>query len=116
MQLLARRWAPTYIAFAFDDVEFARYYNNAWNGWYEWQGLGSSSAPFDQPFYIIFNLAIGGSWPGSSNGATPSVAPMYIDWCAAGVVFRLRVCMHDMCILRDCSSNYASAAAVTLNK
>ncbi|MFR3923403.1 MAG: family 16 glycosylhydrolase [Dysosmobacter welbionis] len=25
----------------------------------------SYPAPFDQPFYIILNLAVGGDWPGS---------------------------------------------------
>lgn len=26
-------------------------------------------APFDQPFYIIINVAVGGDWPGGVNNA-----------------------------------------------
>ena len=36
--------------------------------WYsvtEGQGEITYPAPFDQPFYIILNLAVGGSWPGN---------------------------------------------------
>lgn len=37
------------------------------NDWYsttENQGTVTYPAPFDQPFYVIFNLAVGGSWVG----------------------------------------------------
>lgn len=41
--------------------------------WYsatEDQGEITYPAPFDQPFYIILNLAVGGSWPGNPDETT----------------------------------------------
>ncbi|MDH3265496.1 MAG: glycoside hydrolase family 16 protein, partial [Gammaproteobacteria bacterium] len=37
-------------------------------------------APFDQPFHILFNLAVGGDFPGSPDGSTPFPATMEVDW------------------------------------
>lgn len=35
---------------------------------------------FDQPMYVLLNLAVGGSWPGPPNAATPDPALMLVDW------------------------------------
>lgn len=43
------------------------------NDWYsatEGQGEITYPAPFDQPFYIILNLAVGGNWPGNPDEST----------------------------------------------
>lgn len=43
------------------------------NDWYsatEGQGEITYPAPFDQPFYIILNLAVGGNWPGNPDETT----------------------------------------------
>ena len=43
------------------------------NDWYsvtEGQGEVTYPAPFDQPFYIILNLAVGGNWPGNPDETT----------------------------------------------
>jgi beta-glucanase (GH16 family) len=40
-------------------------------------------APFDQPFYFIFNIAVGGNWPGSEGaGSVPddSVMQLLVDY------------------------------------
>ena len=40
-------------------------------------------APFDQPFHFMFNLAVGGSWPGTAGAGTmPSntVMQMMVDY------------------------------------
>lgn len=37
-------------------------------------------APFDQPFYILLNLAVGGNFPGSPNAATSFPAVMEVDY------------------------------------
>ena len=54
------------------------------NDWYsatEGQGEITYPAPFDQPFYIILNLAVGGNWPGSPDETTNiAQAAMYIDY------------------------------------
>ena len=46
-----------------------------------WSSAGGAyPAPFDQPIYVLFNLAVGGSFPGSPDGTTPSPATMEVDW------------------------------------
>ncbi|MFY9343331.1 MAG: glycoside hydrolase family 16 protein [Planctomycetota bacterium] len=44
-------------------------------------GTGVASWPFDQPFYLLLNLAVGGSW-GGQQGVDESVFPqrLEIDW------------------------------------
>lgn len=47
------------------------------SSWYsatEGQGEITYPAPFDQPFYIILNLAVGGNWPGNPDETTVSQA------------------------------------------
>lgn len=41
-----------------------------WHSTTEGQGTLTYPAPFDQPFYIILNLAVGGSWVGNPNETT----------------------------------------------
>jgi beta-glucanase (GH16 family) len=36
--------------------------------------------PFDQSFFLLINLAIGGSWPGNESDASTLPAEMLIDW------------------------------------
>lgn len=52
--------------------------------WYSaTEGLGEVTfpAPFDQPFYIILNLAVGGNWPGDPDASTDfDAASMQIDY------------------------------------
>ncbi|NRA28729.1 MAG: glycoside hydrolase family 16 protein [Parvularculaceae bacterium] len=47
-------------------------------------GDGNDNAPFDAPFYLIMNLAIGGNWPEGENdlgvGANAAPNQMLIDW------------------------------------
>ncbi|MGE5327736.1 MAG: family 16 glycosylhydrolase [Thiobacillus sp.] len=48
-------WTPNYLSFTVDGVEFYRV-NNDHTGYQSW--------PYDQPYYLLLNLAIGGSWGG----------------------------------------------------
>ncbi len=42
---------------------------------------GSGTWPFDQgPMFIILNLAVGGSWPGSPNSTTVFPSSMLVDY------------------------------------
>ena len=54
------------------------------DNWYsatEGQGEITYPAPFDQPFYIILNLAVGGNWPGNPDETTDiENAAYYIDY------------------------------------
>ena len=36
--------------------------------------------PFDNPFFLIFNVAVGGNWPGSPDGSTQFPQRMVVDY------------------------------------
>lgn len=48
---------------------------------YQNEKSGLAAWPFDQPFYLILNVAIGGSW-GGQKGIDPAIFPrrMEVDW------------------------------------
>ena len=51
------------------------------NDWYsvtEGQGEITYPAPFDQPFYMILNLAVGGNWPGNPDDTTDFDKAAYV--------------------------------------
>ena len=48
---------------------------NDWNS-----TAGAFPAPFDVPFYIIFNVAVGGNFPGNPDGTTALPVTMEVDW------------------------------------
>ncbi|MBN1410146.1 MAG: family 16 glycosylhydrolase [Spirochaetales bacterium] len=68
----AIEWTPKGIFWYVDDAPFYYFLN---------EGKGSTVWPFDKPFYIILNLAIGGSW-GGMKGVDESMkqADMNIDY------------------------------------
>lgn len=35
---------------------------------------------FDAPFFLLLNLAVGGSWPGPPDATTPNPSTMLVDW------------------------------------
>ena len=45
-----------------------------------WSSGGNYPAPFDQPFYFILNLAVGGNWPGYPDETTVFPQQYVIDW------------------------------------
>jgi beta-glucanase (GH16 family) len=47
---------------------------------YWWTSGGTYPAPFDQPFYLIMNLAVGGNFPGNPNGSTVFPGEMQVDY------------------------------------
>jgi beta-glucanase (GH16 family) len=65
-------WTPEKLAFSLDGRVFFTVTKST---------LGSSQSewPFDQPFWLILNLAVGGAWGGDPSGGTyPST--MQVDW------------------------------------
>lgn len=68
----AIEWTPRKIDFFVDDEKYFTYENDG-RGWPSW--------PFDQPFYLILNLAIGGNW-GGAQGIDDSIFPqqMQVDY------------------------------------
>ena len=69
----AVEWDATEMRWYVDDVLY-----QVQSAWYSTNG--SYPAPFDQPFYILFNVAVGGNFPGAPNGGTAFPVTMEVDW------------------------------------
>ena len=42
--------------------------------------VGSAPYPFNEPFFLIFNVAVGGDWPGSPDASTAFPQQMIVDY------------------------------------
>jgi beta-glucanase (GH16 family) len=62
----AVEWTPERIDIFVDDTAHLTYVNEG-NGWREW--------PFDQPFHVILNFAVGGAWGRAGGPIDDSVYP-----------------------------------------
>jgi beta-glucanase (GH16 family) len=85
----AVEWEPGEVRFFVDEVQTCTY-RHWWscsrlaNG----QGVEAASeadlnswpAPFDQPFYLLMNVAVGGNFPGHPNAQTQFPAELVVDW------------------------------------
>ena len=60
-------WSPTYLRYLIDDESYFFVYNDSNGDVGKW--------PFDEPQYLILNLAIGGDW-GGIHGIDPNAFPM----------------------------------------
>ena len=69
-------------AVEWDEFEIRWYANgvlySTQNSWFS--AAADFPAPFDQPFTILFNLAVGGDFPGGPDASTPFPATMEVDW------------------------------------
>ena len=61
----AIEWTPDHIDFSVDDRNYFTFENT---------GGGTTEWPFDQPFYLILNAAVGGSW-GGQEGIDDAIFP-----------------------------------------
>ena len=62
-------WYPHKIMFFVDDIHYYTF-NNEMMGWREW--------PFDTPFHLILNIAVGGGW-GGQKGIDDSIWPQTME-------------------------------------
>ncbi len=69
--LYAIEWTPEKIDFFVDDQKYYSFEND--NG-------SSATWPFNQPFYIILNLAVGGGWVGTPGESSVFPAIMEVDY------------------------------------
>jgi len=69
----AIEWDATEIRWYVDDVLYAM--RNSWHS-----TGGAFPVPFDQPFYILLNVAVGGNFPGSPDASTVFPGTMEVDW------------------------------------
>lgn len=54
---------------------------DVWQTQDDWSSEGGAfPAPFDQPFHVVINLAVGGGFVGNPAGDTPFPARFEIDW------------------------------------
>lgn len=44
------------------------------------QNINSGTYPFNAPFFFIFNVAVGGDWPGPPDGTTQFPQRMFVDY------------------------------------
>jgi beta-glucanase (GH16 family) len=65
----AVEWTPDKIVFSVDGMDYHAYLNKK-DGWESW--------PFDAPFYLIMNLAIGGWW-GAKQGIDETLFPQRLE-------------------------------------
>ena len=42
--------------------------------------VGAAAYPFNEPFFFIFNVAVGGDWPGSPDASTAFPQQMVVDY------------------------------------
>ena len=69
----AVEWDVNEIRWYFNDVLYAT--QNSW-----FSTAAPYPAPFDQPFYILLNVAVGGNFPGFPDADTPFPATMEVDY------------------------------------
>ena len=85
----AVEWEPGEIRFYVDDVLTATY-DHWWSCSKTVEGQGVTAqratdinrwpAPFDQPFYLVMNVAVGGNFPGLPNPQTQFPAELVVDY------------------------------------
>ncbi len=71
-------WEPGKITWYCDGYKYHE--ESDWYSTTENQGTLTYPAPFDSPFYIILNLAVGGEWVGYPDGDTFVANPYVIDY------------------------------------
>ena len=71
--VFAIEWEPGEIRWYVDDVLYAT--QNTW-----WSNGGPYPAPFDQPFHLLLNLAVGGNLPGNPDATTVFPQEYVIDY------------------------------------
>ncbi|EKB48181.1 Beta-glucanase precursor [Cecembia lonarensis LW9] len=62
-------WKDEKIDFYLNDEKYHTFENTG-NGWEEW--------PFDHPFHLILNIAVGGNW-GGAQGVDPNIWPQRME-------------------------------------
>ncbi len=77
-------WSLDTLAFSIDGQPtwtlHSRASQNGGEGWFSQGASAGLQAPFDAPFFIILNLAVGGRFPKSPDASTPFPATMAVDY------------------------------------
>lgn len=73
----AIEWEPDQIRWYLDGELFHSVDSSQW---YSTQGTGNERAPFDVPFHILLNVAVGGNFPGNPNGGSVFPQTLEVDY------------------------------------
>ena len=70
--MYAIAWTPERIDFSMDGTRYHSFAN---------EGTGPEAWPFDQPFHLVLNVAVGGTW-GGMRGVDDTIWPqrMTVDY------------------------------------
>jgi beta-glucanase (GH16 family) len=75
--LYAIEWEPEEIRWYVDDIQYHRV---GVDQWFTSMAGAPKGAPFDQPFHLILNVAVGGIWPGNPDETSVFPQEMQIDY------------------------------------
>jgi beta-glucanase (GH16 family) len=73
-------WLPDQIEFLVDDQPYLRVTPKQLPAGTKWV--------YDHPFFLLLNVAVGGSWPGNPNATTTFPQEMLVDWVRVSEVAR----------------------------
>ncbi len=75
----AMEWDPDQIRWYLDGVQ---YYSVNANQWFSSSATASGNprAPFDQPFHLLLNVAVGGNWPGNPDASAVYPQTLEVDY------------------------------------
>lgn len=68
--LYSIEWTPEHIIVFFDEAPYF-FYSNETTGWQAW--------PYDHPYHVILNLAIGGAWGSAGGPIDDSIFPVSME-------------------------------------
>jgi len=71
----ALEWEPNEISWYVDDVLF-----HSVTEWFTSAKNATYPAPYDQDFYLLVNVAVGGHWPGNPDDTSVFPQMMYVDY------------------------------------
>ena len=73
----AIEWSPDEIRWYFDGLQ---YHQVTSAQWFSANAPSNPRAPFDLPFHLLLNVAVGGNFPGDPNGSNGFPMEMLVDW------------------------------------
>ncbi len=70
-------WNPDSFSWSVDGQVYRTVTSGAW---FSSEATGNPRAPFDSPFHILLNVAVGGQFPGDPDGTASFPQQMVVDW------------------------------------
>ena len=64
-------WSADNVEIFMDDISYYKFSRS---------NVGAAPYPFNEPFFLLFNVAVGGDWPGSPDATTTFPQQMVVDY------------------------------------